>query len=157
MPFSGVRNQQEQTTPAVLNIFGDLVSIKVASAETGHQYTVISGQTPPLGGPPLHLHVSDSETFYVLDGTFIFELDGEIFNANVGDVVHIQPGVKHLYQNVGAEPGKLLLVVSPGGLDDFFIELDSLLNAHAEPPMPEIAALHAKFKMELLGPPMVAR
>jgi quercetin dioxygenase-like cupin family protein len=157
MPFSGVRNQQEQTTPAVLNIFGELVSIKVASAETDNQYTVIWGQSPPLGGPPLHLHVSDSETFYVLEGTYIFELDGEIFNANVGDVVHIQPGVKHLYQNVGAEPGKLLLVVSPGGLDDFFIELDSLLNAHAEPPMPEIAALHAKFKMELLGPPMVAR
>ena len=157
MPFSGVRKQEEQTTPAVLNIFGDLVSIKIASLETGNQYTVISGQTPPLGGPPLHLHISDSETFYVLDGTFIFELDGEIINATAGDTVHIQPGVKHLYQNVGSEPGTLLLVVAPGGLDEFFIELDALLRAHAEPPMPEIAELHAKYKMELLGPPMIAR
>jgi quercetin dioxygenase-like cupin family protein len=157
MSFSGVRGLDDQTTPAVLNIFGDLVSIKVAGTETGDQYTVISGQTPPLGGPPLHVHLSDSETFYVVEGTFLFELDGVIHHANTGDVVHIQPGVKHLYQNIGTEPGKLLLVVAPAGLDEFFIELDALLRVHAEPPMPEIAGLHARFKMELLGPPMIAR
>lgn len=157
MPFSGVRKPEEQTTPEILNIFGDLVSIKVSGFETGNQYTVLHGQTPPMGGPPLHVHISDSETFHVLEGTFIFELDGEIVNAVEGDVVHIQPGVKHLYQNVGSEPGRLLLVVAPGGLDDFFVELDALLKAHSEPPMQEIAMLHAKYKMELLGPPMVAR
>lgn len=157
MSFLGVRKSDKQSTANVLNIFGDLVSIKVAGSDTGSQYTVITGQTPPMGGPPLHLHISDSETFYVIDGTFLFELDGEALHATTGDVVHIPAGVKHLYQNVGTEPGHLLLVVAPAGLDEFFIELDSLLKAHTEPPMPEIAALHARFDMELLGPPMAAR
>jgi quercetin dioxygenase-like cupin family protein len=157
MALSGLRKHDNQTTSTVLNIFGDLVSIKVAGNETQGQYTVICGETPPLGGPPLHLHTTDAETFYIVEGTFLFELDGEVIHATSGDIVHIQPGVKHLYQNTGADFGKLLLVVAPAGLDEFFIELDSLLKAHAEPPMPEIAALHAKFNMELLGPPMVAR
>jgi quercetin dioxygenase-like cupin family protein len=154
MSNSGIRRAGEQTTPEVLNIFGDLVSIKVQGSETGN---VLCGETPVQGGPPLHTHVSDLETFYVLDGKFLFELDGEEVIAQTGDVVHIHPGVKHLYQNIGTEPGRLLLVVAPAGLDQFFIELDALLRAHAEPPMPEIAALHAKYKMELLGPPKAAR
>jgi quercetin dioxygenase-like cupin family protein len=157
MSFSGIMRQGQQTTPTVLNIFGDLVSIKVAGSDTGEQYTVICGQTPRLGGPPLHVHLTDAETFYVIEGTFVFELDGETIHANTGDMIHIPPGVKHLYQNTGTEPGRLLLVVAPAGLDEFFIELDALLKAHAEPPQPEIAALHAKYRMELLGPPMAAR
>lgn len=157
MVHAEVRRQGEQTTPHVLDIFGDLVSIRVAGSETGNQYAVITGETPPQGGPPLHVHLTDAETFYVLEGTFLFELDGETVQAGAGDVVHIPPGVKHLYQNIGSEFGKLLLVVAPAGLDDFFIELDALLKSSAEPPMPKIAELHAKYKMELLGPPMAAR
>lgn len=157
MPHQGLRRNGEQTTPSVLNIFGDLVSIRVAGAETDNQYTVIASQTPPLGGPPLHVHISDAETFYVIEGTFLFELDGEVVHAQAGDVVQVDPGVKHLYQNVGAEPGQLLLVVCPAGLDEFFIKLDALLKESEHPPMPEIAELHAQYKMELHGPPMAAR
>lgn len=157
MISSPIRPSGEQVTPNVLDIFGDLVSIKVSGDETGNRYTVMTSTTPPLGGPPLHTHVSDFETFYIVDGTFLFELDGEEVHANTGDVVQIPPGVRHLYQNIGAEPGRMLLVVAPAGLDEFFIELDALLRAHAEPPMAEIGALHAKYKMELLGPPRAAR
>jgi len=139
-----------------LNIFGDTVTIKVAGADTGGRYTVIHGVTPPLGGPPLHLHHEDWETFFVLSGRFAFLLDGERIEAEKGDTIHIPPGVVHQYQNIAAEPSEVLLFVEPAGLDEFFVELDALLKSSAEPDMGAIAALHARYKMELLGPPMAA-
>lgn len=154
-PF--VRPPAAGSTPEVLQIFTDQVTIKLSSAETGGTYPMLTGLTPPHGGPPLHKHLSDSETFYVLSGEFVFELDGVIHQAGPGSTVHIPAGVTHLYQCVSEEPGEVLLVVQPGGLDDFFIELDALLKAHSEPPMPAIAALHEKFGMELMGPPLAAR
>lgn len=140
----------------VLNIFGDLVTIKVSGAQTDGKVTVIHGETPPKGGPPLHTHVSDSETFYVVEGEFLFVLDGEKITASAGSTVFIPAGVVHQYQNVGEEFGKLLLVVEPAGLDEFFVELDALLKESEEPNMPAIAALHEKYRMELLGPPLAA-
>ena len=75
--------------------------------------------TPPGGGPPLHLHLSESETFYVLYGDFRFELDGKLHSASAGDTVFIPAGVAHRYQNAGSEPGHMLIYIQPGGLDAF--------------------------------------
>lgn len=141
----------------VYNIFGDLVSIKVSGADTGGKYTVMEGVTPPKGGPPLHSHNSDHESFLVLEGRFLFVLNDEEVVAEAGDTVHIPPGVVHQYQNIGDTPGRLSLVVEPAGLDEFFGELDAILKASPEPDMPAIAALHGKYRMELLGPPVAAR
>lgn len=141
----------------VLDIFGDQVRIKVSSNETGGAWTVLTSHTPPKGGPPLHSHVVDDEAFYILRGTFAFELDGELKHAVAGDTVYIPAGVRHLYQNVGEETGELLLVVVPGGLDAFFVELDALLRQPGTPDMEAIARLHEAYRMELLGPPMSAR
>ncbi len=137
-----------------LDIFGDLVSIKVSGSDTAGKFAVIAAVTPTLGGPPLHTHISDSESFVVLEGLFRFILNGEEVVASAGDTVHIPPRVVHQYQNIGEQPGRLLLIVEPAGLDNFFVELDGLLKGSNEPDMPAIAALHTKYKMELLGPPL---
>ena len=139
-----------------LDIFGDLVTVLISTADTGGKYTFMHGVTPPKGGPPLHKHVSDSEVFHVLSGDFVFMLDGERVEAAEGATVFIPAGVVHQYQNIGDEPGELLLFVEPAGLDDFFVELDALLKAGGGGDMGAIAGLHAKFRMELLGPPLAA-
>ncbi len=138
----------------MLNIFGDQVTIKVSGDQTAGTLTVIHSATPPSGGPPLHLHSSDAEVFYIIDGTFLFVLDDERHEVSAGSTVFIPAGTRHQYQNVGETFGNLLIVLAPAGLDNFFVELDALLKQGSEPDMPAIAALHAKFGMELLGPPL---
>ncbi|MFZ4507802.1 MAG: cupin domain-containing protein [Fimbriimonas sp.] len=140
-----------------LNIFGNTVTVQVSGADSGGKLAVVHDVTPPLGGPPLHKHLTDTEAFYVLEGSFVFELDGVLRTLGVGESITILPGVVHLYQNVGELPGRMLIVTTPAGLDEFFVELDELLKSSAEPDMPAIAALHGRFGMELLGPPLVAR
>jgi len=139
-----------------LNIFGDLVTILISGQDTGGKYTFLHGVTPPKGGPPLHVHLEDSEVFHVLSGQFVFVLNGERQEAAEGSTVFIPAGVSHQYQNVGETPGGLLLFVEPAGLDDFFVELDALLKAGGAEDMGAIAQLHAKYRMDLQGPPLSA-
>lgn len=148
---------EESRVGQPLNIFGDTVVIKVSGQDTGGKYSVMTGETPPLGGPPLHVHRDVNETFYVLEGKFMFELDGVQHIAEAETTVQIPPGVKHLYQNVGDSVGRTLLIVEPAGLDDFFGELAEVLKQPGEPPMEVIAVLHDKFGMDLYGPPAAMR
>ncbi len=141
---------------STLNIFGDLVTVLVSGASTGGKYTVMHGVTPPTGGPPLHVHLFESEVFHVISGSFVFVLDGERVEASEGATVFIPAGTSHQYQNVGETNGELLLFVEPAGLDEFFVELDALLKAGGQNDMAAIAGLHAKYRMELQGPPLSA-
>lgn len=139
-----------------LDIFGDIVTVIVTGSDTDGKYAVLHGVTPPNGGPPLHVHLFESEVFYVLKGSFIFVINGEKLEAPTGSTVFIPAGVSHQYQNNSDETGELLLFVEPAGLDEFFIELDALLKAGGGDDMAAIAELHAKFRMELQGPPLSA-
>ena len=140
-----------------LNIFGNAVTVRVSGPDTGGRFALMHDVTPPLGGPPLHRHRTDIEVFSVLEGQFAFELDGVRTTVGPGATIFIPPGVVHLYQNIGAQPGTMLICVEPAGLDAFFAELDRVLRASAQPDMPAIAALHEKFGMDLLGPPVSGR
>ena len=148
---------ENSTNDVVLDIFGDQVTIQVSGDHSDKCLTVIHSVTPPAGGPPLHLHLSETEVFFVIEGSFLFVLDEEPVQVETGGTVFIPPRTRHQYQNVGETPGKLLIILTPAGLDQFFVELDALLKEQSVPDMPAIAALHAKFGMELLGPPLSTR
>ena len=141
---------------APFNIFGNTVTVKVSGQDSGGRFALMHDETPPLGGPPLHRHRAECEVFSVQEGQFVFVLDGVRTTVEAGGTVFIPPGVVHQYQNVGAQPGRMLIYIEPAGLDLFFGELDALLASSAEPDMPAIARLHEKFGMDLLGPPMSA-
>ncbi len=42
-----------------------------------------------------HYHTRLTETYYVLEGSGVMELDDERVEISPGDVIHIPPGVRH--------------------------------------------------------------
>jgi quercetin dioxygenase-like cupin family protein len=68
-----------------------------------------------------HLHRETDETFYVLDGTFTFTCDGEDLVATAGSLLHIPRGTTHVF--TAETDGALLLLWTPGGLEQMFLEL----------------------------------
>jgi mannose-6-phosphate isomerase-like protein (cupin superfamily) len=58
------------------NVVGDEVVVKIASRDTNGTFAVAEGHTPPSGGPPLHRHFTQDEWWYILEGQFLFEVDG---------------------------------------------------------------------------------
>lgn len=104
------------------------VRILLDGAATGGELCVLEDEPPPGWALPTHRHERESETVYVVDGQFAFELDGEEILAGPGDVVHIPRGVPHGGRTLGEEAGKRLVVFSPAGIEGFFREV-----GHAEP------------------------
>ena len=54
-----------------------------------------STYTPPHGGPPPHIHLSEDETLSVLDGTPTFRLGDDRIVADPGDFINVPKGVIH--------------------------------------------------------------
>ena len=77
---------------------------------------------PPQGGPPLHVHRSEDETFYVLEGTPTFRLGDERIVAGPGDFVNIPRGALHCFRNFSDEPMRMILTFTPAGIEKFFEE-----------------------------------
>jgi quercetin dioxygenase-like cupin family protein len=57
----------------------------------------------PGFGPPLHRH-PETEVFRVLEGRYLFEVDGRRFEAKTGDLVSVPGGAANAFVNVTHEP-----------------------------------------------------
>ncbi|MBM3773815.1 MAG: cupin domain-containing protein [Acidobacteria bacterium] len=137
-----------------LNVYGDLVYIKLSGEETGGRLAVMEDHVPAGQGPPLHVHHREAEIFYVLEGDFEFEVAGRGFQASAGDFFYVRRDIPHTFRNAGAGTGRLLITVEPAGLENFFAEI----AAAPGPPDPAGAAeIFAKYGLELLGPPLALR
>ncbi len=139
-----------------LRLLGETISIKVRGADTGGAFEIAEEITPPQGGPPLHLHKREDEWLYVLEGTFLFEMAGQQVKATAGASVFVPRGVPHTFQNVGEGPGRLLGVIAPAGIEQFFRALAKTCE-HGVPSASELAPLFQQHGLELLGPPLAAR
>jgi mannose-6-phosphate isomerase-like protein (cupin superfamily) len=144
-------------TQGPLYVVGDEVRVKISSRDTRGAFAVFEDQTPPLQGPPLHLHHVQDEWWYVLEGNYLFEVDGRQIHAGPGATVFAPHGTRHTFQNIGSTPGRMIITVVPGGLDIFFEELSAAVPPGTVPDPAKLAPLFQKHGLELLGPPLAAR
>jgi len=123
---------------------GDVYQVLVSGDQTGGRYAVVSGDVPPGGGPPEHVHSRENEGFYILEGELTFYAQGKSFTASPGSVVNLTPGIPHRFRNESNAPVRVLLTVSPAGWEKMVEELGTILQEGevARPPTPaEIARL----------------
>jgi mannose-6-phosphate isomerase-like protein (cupin superfamily) len=147
----------EDRIGGTLNVLDLETSVKISSRDSGGAYSMMEQFYPPNGGPPLHLHHREDEWWYILEGSFVFEIDGERVYAGAGDTVFGPRGRRHTLQNIGSTRGKTLVTVVPGGLDKFFRELSAAVPPGASPDPAVIQPIFAKYGLELLGPPLNKR
>jgi mannose-6-phosphate isomerase-like protein (cupin superfamily) len=62
---------------------------------------------------PLHLHRSEDEAWYVLEGRLGFRVGDDEIVASAGDAVLVPRGTAHTYWNAGNDPARYLLVMGP--------------------------------------------
>lgn len=144
----------EGRTPAPLNIVGEETLVKVGPADSDGQLAAFHLVAPPMSGPPLHVHSREDEWFYVLDGELVFELDGERTTVGPGGSVWLRRGVVHRYQNFTERDARLLIVTTPGGFHDLFVDMSAGTPPGGMPSPELIAALDARYGITTLGPPM---
>ena len=71
------------------------------------------GEDPPLYIAPLHLHRSDDEAWYVLEGTLAFILGDERVEVPAGGAAIALRGVPHTFWNPAPVPARYVLAMTP--------------------------------------------
>jgi mannose-6-phosphate isomerase-like protein (cupin superfamily) len=104
-------------------------------------------------GPPRHVHEKEDETFVILSGTCKIWIDGEETLAGPGQSVFIPRGTNHTFKVVGTEPSRHLVILTPGGFEEFFVEM-AAGNFQIPADMPAIAEAAKRHNLVFTGPPL---
>jgi mannose-6-phosphate isomerase-like protein (cupin superfamily) len=135
------------------------ITLKAGAEETGGAFSQFEVDDPRGSGPPLHVHHTEDETFYVLEGEVTIVVGDERIDLAAGDFAFGPRGVPHAYL-VRSERARMLVTISPSGSEQLFVSLGVPVTG-AEPPtdtvmppLPEMARLFAGYGAEILGPPL---
>jgi mannose-6-phosphate isomerase-like protein (cupin superfamily) len=99
----------------------------------------------PHKGVPLHLHRSEDEAWYVLEGTLRFQYGTREIDAGAGSGILLPRGTPHTFWNPGAEPARYLLIAGPKTAG-----LLEVLHGSDRPPQDTLRDLYAKYDVEYL-------
>jgi quercetin dioxygenase-like cupin family protein len=145
----------ESVTGGPIHFIGKDIWVKVAGGDLPGSITVMEDVTPPHHGPSLNAHPFE-EWFYILEGSFLFELAGMPFSLAVGDFVHAQSNEPHVFQNTSDKDARMLVIAKPGGLE---ITLPSWRRGPwmIQQNVAALSEIGARYGVTLLGPPIAAR
>jgi mannose-6-phosphate isomerase-like protein (cupin superfamily) len=95
------------------------------AAEMQGAYRVLLGDYPmDAPAPPLHVHPTTDEAFYVADGQATFVLGDREIAVETGGMVFVPRGVQHTVLNTGDRPIRGLILISPGDAEHEFVPVD---------------------------------
>ena len=72
---------------------------------------------PHRGGPPIHAHTAEDDSFYILEGEMAFTVEGEEVVAGPGTFVLVPPGLQHTFKNETDEVARMVNIHAPAGFD----------------------------------------
>jgi uncharacterized cupin superfamily protein len=108
-------------------------------------------QGAPAGPPrliaPLHLHHSDDEAWYVLEGVLCVQVGKDVIEARSGSAVLVPRGTPHTYWNPAQTPVRYLLVMTSN-----IFHLIQAIHALSERSPSVMRALFRKYDSERLEP-----
>lgn len=128
--------------------------------EPDSAYSTVEWADEPGGpGSSVHLHRLTDEAFYVLEGTFGFQVGEETVEGSAGAFVFVPKGTVHAFWNQGPSSARMLLTISPPELWRYLKELAEGLAAagdDAEAAMELRKELSERYDVEIVGRPRQA-
>ena len=129
---------------------GGLITWKATAEETGGAFLMFEDELDLGKVTPLHRHPAADETFYLLEGEILLDIDGEQRKLHSGGVAVLPRGVPHAYIVTAA--ARMLCVQTPGNGEAFY----RLASEPAPTPVDfdriRAAAIQTGA-IEILGPP----
>jgi quercetin dioxygenase-like cupin family protein len=140
---------------AVENPTGAMTTFKAMAEACGGALTALEGTAAPGEGPPLHVHPSQDELIYTLEGTYRVKLGDQLFDAPVGAFIFIPRGTPHTWQNVGDALARFFAAFVPASpeFEEFFVRFAEL-PSDARGPAAFARLAHETRAMEVVGPPL---
>ena len=124
--------QQVDEAPAYW-MQGILWTMLADADDTGGRYSMMEQLLPKESGPPPHKHLWSDETFYILDGTIAFLLDGKIMTATKGAFIHIARNTSHAFR-VDSDTARFLNGYTPASMEALVAEFGRRTETRTLPP-----------------------
>jgi len=109
------------------------IAVKVSGRDNGGAFTILEVATEVDTGSPLHVHHVENEWFYALEGEYDIQVGDQVFHLKPGGSVYAPKLIPHAWHDVGATPGKMLVVAQPAGHLEAFAEDLEKLTADKNP------------------------
>lgn len=135
-----------------LHVLGDTLDVLLASHDTDGQLSMLLMHNPASAQVPLHAHDRETESFYVLEGTYEITLNGVATLATPGMTVCVPPGATHGFRVLGGAPAKALVMITPAGIERFFAAVDALSISGPVTPQ-ALCETASRFGVRLIGAP----
>lgn len=130
----------------------NILDVKISGSDTDGDLAIFEQTSLSQGkGTPLHMHHLQDEIFYVIKGSYYFQVGDEKFSLSKGDSIFLPRKIPHAWTQVSRK-GKMIVTVQPAGkLEDFFVTVAALDH---EPTPKEMANIFADNDMQIVGPPL---
>ncbi len=99
--------------------------------ESGGALSMLEVTIPPRTLIKPHSHAREDEFSLILSGTIGVRAGDDVVEVVPAGSWLIKPrNVPHAMWNVGTEPARVLEVITPGGLEEYFVEIAPILQEH---------------------------
>jgi quercetin dioxygenase-like cupin family protein len=110
-----------------------LAEVKASAADTAGRYTLVEITAPPGLDAPRHVHHTEDEGFYVLEGDVTITVGDETVELVAGQFAFGPRDVPHRF-TVGPDGARMIWVLTPGGFEDLIDEASVPAEAPTVPP-----------------------
>lgn len=130
----------------------NILDVKISGSDTNGDLAIFEQTSLSQGrGTPLHIHHLQDEVFYIIEGSYKFQVGDDKYDLKTGDSIFLPRKVAHAWTQV-SEKGKMTVIFQPAGkLENFFVTMAALDH---EPSPKEIAKIFSDNDMQVVGPPL---
>lgn len=135
-----------------LNFAGNSMHFHQTGQSTDGRITLIEHTVAPstMAGPP-HVHHAEDELTLLLEGELTVLVGERLSTISPGQSVWKPRDVAHAFWNAGDRPARLLEIVAPAGLEQYFAALSELFTGGRMPDLRALAPLAANHRLEFVG------
>ena len=140
-------------------VSGERITFRQTSADTDGEYLEIDVELTPDGAVPgMHAHPQQEERFQILSGNVRFRKGLKRIDAEAGDIVIVEPGQAHKFENHGPEGAVMRVRVTPAlEMERLFetavgLARDGRVTKKGMPKPLDLALFVSEFKNEVRGP-----
>ena len=138
---------------APMDVAGWRFECKLSGQDTSGDYCVYDTVRSVKGGPPLHMHRSQDEWFYVRHGEFKLQVGAERFRLKPGDSVFGPRGVPHTFAALTDSSALLVAFQPAGAIEELFAAVWTLSQSR-KLGLEEWKSIAPLRGVEIVGPPL---
>lgn len=113
--------------------FNGLAVVKATAADSGGQLTILEITERPNVQAPLHVHHTEDEAFWILEGSATFEIGDQTIEARAGDYLFGPRDIPHRY-STGPDGCRMLFIFTPGGFEELLRATSRPAESRSLPP-----------------------